>query len=144
LVFTYLTTKILTRPPCSWLALHLLVAQGVLAQKQRAAQPAQLPKERPAKPAQASPRQLEPTLYSPRQILMAIRQEMSGVRRRGQPCYAARFCAARGEQRPGRASAKASRDWPRGKPHQPPKPPKLLALSDAQKALLVRLRGNAA
>jgi len=104
------------------------------------------PAEKPAdpKPAQASPRQLEPTLYSPRQILMAIRQEMSGVRRRGQPCYAARFCAARGEQRPGRASAKASRDWPRGKPHQPPKPPKLLALSDAQKALLVRLRGNAA
>ena len=41
-------------------------------------------------------------------------------------------------------SAKVKREWPRRKPHEPPKPPKLLTLTAAQKALISRLEQQAA
>jgi Transposase DDE domain len=128
----------------SWLALQLLLAQGVLAQQQRAVQKAAAstpPQGQTAEPCEQPP---ETRLYSPRKIVVAIRKEMSGSRKRGELCYGERLQQARGEERPGRTSAKASRKWPRRKPHQPPKPPQLLMLSDAQKSLLARLRGDAA
>jgi len=34
----------------------------------------------------------------------------------------------RSQERPHRVSAKVRQDWPRRKPHQPPKPPKLRVL----------------
>jgi hypothetical protein len=127
----------------SWLALQLLLAQGVLEQKHRAQKGTTPPgptEQTAAKPA----RKPDTTLFSPRQIIIAMRQEMSGRRQRGAPCYGERLRQARGEERPGRTSAKASREWPRPKQHKPPQPPKLLTMTEAQKSLLVILTGKAA
>jgi hypothetical protein len=126
----------------SWLALQLLLAQGVLAQQHRAEETTASPRRLSKK--SASQPQRDAALYSPRAILLAIRKEMSGPRQRGEQYYEERLRQARGEERPGRTSAKASRNWPRRKPHKPPKPPKILTLTDAQKALLPRLTGKAA
>lgn len=114
----------------SWLALQLLLAQGVLAQQ-----------ERIGKHPTTRCEQAAETLYSPRKILVAIRQEIQGRLGRGQPSYEERLRAARGEERK-RTSAKASRDWPRRKPHKPPKPPRLRVLTVAQKSLLATLAGK--
>jgi hypothetical protein len=127
----------------SWLALQLLLIQGVMAQKERAGNNPAASSQRTSKTTAASAQQPPATLYSPRQILIAIRRDMEGTRRRGQPHYEERLHQARGEQRE-RTSAKASREWPRRKPHKAPKPPKLLTLSNAQKSLLARLHGKAA
>ena len=116
----------------SWLALQLLLMQGVLAQQERIRPYRLMRNEQAAEP-----------LYSPRGILLAIRQEMHGRCGRGQPSYEERLRAARGEER-SRTSAKASRDWPRRKPHKPPKPPEFRTLTAAQKSLLSRLKSKAA
>jgi hypothetical protein len=126
----------------SWLALQLLLAQGVLAQQHRAEETTASPRTL-TKKSESQP-QRDAALYSPREILLAIRKEMSGPRQRGEQSYEERLHQARGEERPGRTSAKASRNWPRRKPHKPPKPPKILTLTDAQKALLQGLTGKAA
>jgi hypothetical protein len=102
----------------SLLALQLMLAQGTLA----------LP------PARGG----VPNVCSPRQVLLAIRHEMYGLLRRGQPRYYERLQQAKRERRV-RTSAKTKRVWPRRKPHQPPKPPKLLRLTAEQKALISRL-----
>ena len=116
----------------SWLALQLLLAQGVLAQMKRRAQ-------RPATPSECE----QEVKCSPRKILIAIREEINSAPRRRRPKDEERLHQAQGERRQ-RTSAKASRVWPRRKPHKPPKPPELRKLSDAQKAELERLESNAA
>jgi hypothetical protein len=108
----------------SWLALQLLLAQGALAQAATAGQPG----------ARAC---------SARQILLAIRKELQGTRRRGQPSYREQLQQAKREQRL-RRSAKESRPWPRRTPHKPPGPPKLLKLTRAKKAVITRLKRTAA
>jgi hypothetical protein len=143
----------------SWLALQLLLAQGVLAQKHRAEQKETSkkqgatekakettgPQQEPAAEAEAKPQRKPDTgLYSPRAIIIAIRQEMSGPRKRGAPHYGEKLNKARGEERPGRTSAKASREWPRPKKHKPPKPPKLLMMTKDQKAVVAGLCDKAA
>ena len=102
----------------SLLALQLMLAQGTLA----------LP------PATGG----VPNVCSPRQVLVAIRQEMYGLLRRGHAKYYERLQQAKRERRV-RTSAKTKRVWPRRKPHKPPKPPKLLRLTVQQKALISRL-----
>lgn len=116
----------------SWLALQLLLAQGVLAQRDRMSTFQTTPGEQAAS-----------TLYSPRRILIAIRQEMHSCPTDSQSSYQQRLAAAQGEER-NRQSAKASRPWPRRKPHKPPKPPELRMLSDAKKSLLAKLIDEAA
>jgi hypothetical protein len=140
----------------SWLALQLLVAQGVLAQMHRAeAKETSKNQEATEKAKQtigsqkdtAKPnpeRKPDTRLYSPRAIIIAIRQEMSGPRKRGAPNYGEKLCNARGEERPGRTSPKASWEWPRPKKHKPPKPPKLLTMTKDQKAVVAMLTGKAA
>ena len=103
----------------SLLALELMLAQGTLA----------LP------PAAAG---CAANVCSPRQVLVAIRQEIYGLLRRGHAKYYERLQQAKRERRV-RTSAKAKRSWPRRKPHKPPKPPKLLTLTTQQKALISRL-----
>jgi hypothetical protein len=105
----------------SWLALQLLLAQGVLAQTQR------LSKQ--ALSACACDQEVK---CSPSKILVAIRVEINSAPRRRRPKYEACLHQAQAERRP-RTSAKASRLWPRRKPHRAPKPPKLRKLSLAQK-----------
>jgi hypothetical protein len=103
----------------SLLALQLMLAQGTLA----------LP---------AAPAGCAENVCSPRQVLLAIRQEMYGLLRCRHGKYYERLQQAKRERRV-RTSAKAKRKWPRRKPHKPPKPPKLLTLTAGQKARISRL-----
>lgn len=106
------------------LALQLMLAQGVLAQ-------------RPVASGAAEP------ACSPRKILLVIRCEMYGRLRRGHAKYYERLQAAKRERRE-RTSAKASRPWPRRKPHKAPKPPKLLKLTAEKKARISQAKTTAA
>jgi hypothetical protein len=108
----------------SLLALQLMLAQGVLAM-------------RPVAREDSEP------VCSPRKVLLAIRQEMYGLLRRGHAQYYERLQQAQRERRQ-RHSAKAIRSWPRRKPHKAPKPPRLLKLTAKQKALISRLEKQAA
>ena len=116
----------------SWLALQMLLAQGVLAQTEQRS-------KRSATPCECE----QEVKCSPRKILIAIREEINSAPRRRQPKYEERLHRAQGERRQ-RTSAKASREWTRRKPHKPPKPPKLRELTVAQKAELERLERKAA
>ena len=75
---------------------------------------------------------------SARQVLVLIRQDIIirvgaylGPRQR--QTYAARLVRAVQRER-ARSSLKASRVWPRRKPHKPPKPPKIRRMTDQLKA----------
>jgi hypothetical protein len=107
----------------SLLALQLLLAQGVLAMP-------------PATSGGAE------KVCSPRQVLVAIRQEMQGLLRRRHVGYYERLQQAQRDRR-ARRSAKQKRVWPRRKPHKPPKPPHILTLTAEQKALIARLETHA-
>jgi hypothetical protein len=109
----------------SLLALQLMLAQGALAVSQ------------PRGQGDAEP------VCSPRQVLLAIRQELYGLLRRGHATYYERLRQAVRDRR-ARTSAKAVREWPRRKPHRAPKPPRLLTLTDQQKARISRLKRTAA
>lgn len=78
----------------------------------------------------------EPVI-SPRKVLIEIRREMQMPTERRQRSYGDRLqnCRADGREQ---TSAKATREWPRRKPHEPPKPPNLRTLSVGQKILLDR------
>ncbi len=116
----------------SWLALQLLLAQGVLAQTKRLA--------KQASTANACEQEVK---CSPRKILIAIREEINSAPRPRRPKYEERLHQAACERRQ-RTSAKASRPWPRRKPHKAPKPPELRRLSVAQRSLLATLESEAA
>jgi hypothetical protein len=109
----------------SLLALQLMLAQGALAM-----------------PAKKAPESVE-AVCSPRKILLAIRQELYGLVRRGHAKYHVRLQQAQRERRE-RTSAKAIRPWPRRKPHKPTKPPLLLKLTDEQKAQMAQAEATAA
>ncbi|MCI0353623.1 MAG: IS4 family transposase [Acidobacteria bacterium] len=78
---------------------------------------------------------------SPRKVLLAIRAEIVGRRRRRS--FRQDLVAAAREQRP-RTTPKVKRVWPRRKEHTAPKPPELRTLGPQQKALMVRLLAQAA
>jgi hypothetical protein len=109
----------------SLLALQLMLAQGALAMPKRA----DARGERP--------------VCSPRQVLLAIRAEFYGRLRRRQARYYRRLTQARRDRRP-RRGPKATRAWPRRKPHKPPGPPKVLTLTAEQKACAQRLKPRVA
>src|SRR5258708_37504541 len=109
----------------SLLALQLMLAQGVLAVSA------------PRRPGAAE------AVCSPRKVLLAIRQELYGRLRRGHAKYYERIRQAVRERRQ-RTSGKAVRAWPRRKRNRAPKPPRLLKLTAAQKALITRLKQTAA
>jgi hypothetical protein len=107
----------------SWLALQLLLAQGAVAQVRGAAAAG-------------------PQVCSARQVLLAIRRELQGARRRGQPGYGEQLQQARRDRRR-RRSAKEKQPWPRRTPHRPPGPPKLLKLTGAKKVIIARQKRTA-
>jgi Transposase DDE domain len=74
-------------------------------------------------------------VISPRKVLIEIRKELKETERRRVPSYRQRLEGCRAEARD-QKSPKATREWPRRKPHEPPKPPILLTLTKEQKALL--------
>jgi len=79
---------------------------------------------------------------SPRQVLLQIRKEINrdSASHRGIPTYARRLDQCRAGTRC-QTSPKASREWPRRKPHKAPAPPKFLTLREDQKALLQQYIG---
>jgi hypothetical protein len=83
----------------------------------------------------------EPAI-SPRKVLIEIRREMKDPGGRRGRSYDRRLEGCRADDRK-QASPKAARQWPRRKPHEPPKPPKLHTLTEEQKALLERHNGAA-
>jgi hypothetical protein len=85
---------------------------------------------RPATSAAAG----EPAV-SPRKVLIEVRREMKGAARRRDRSYRDRLRECRAEAR-AQTSPKASRAWPRRKPHKPPRPPILHTLNKDQKTLL--------
>jgi DDE family transposase len=76
----------------------------------------------------------EPVI-SPRQVLIEIRREMQGTANRRVRSYRDRLEDCRADDRK-QTSPKASREWPRRKPHKPPRPPVLHTLNEEQKILL--------
>jgi hypothetical protein len=76
----------------------------------------------------------EPVI-SPRRVLIEIRRELDGIANRRLASYHRRVQGCRADSRE-QTSPKATREWPRRKPHKPPKPPVLHTLSERQKALL--------
>lgn len=81
-------------------------------------------------------------MTSPRQVLIEIRREMTGIANRRTRSYSDRLRGCRAEDRK-QTSPKACREWPRRKPHKPPKPPVLRTLNEAQKSLLYQYFGAA-
>jgi hypothetical protein len=108
----------------SLLATQLLLAQGALA----------MPRGNTARPAAVS---------SPRQVLRVFRQELLLAAPRRRVSFAQRLRAAQRERRP-RTSAKVKRIWLQRKEHKPPKPPRILTLSEQQRARIVRQKRRAA
>lgn len=102
------------------LATQLLLAQGTLALQ-------------PYRPRGVK----KVVACSPREVLLAIRDELRSVRRPGGKSFGQRLAGTRRESRR-RRSAKAKRPWPQRKPHKPPKPPRLLTLTEAEKAQIFR------
>jgi hypothetical protein len=74
-------------------------------------------------------------VVSPRKVLIEIRREMKGTAKRRDRSYRDRLRGCRADARE-QDSPKASREWPRRKPHEPPKPPILHTLTEGQKILL--------
>lgn len=83
----------------------------------------------------------EPVM-SPRQVVIAIRREIQGAADGRGRNYRDRLEDCRAETRK-QTSAKATREWPRRKPHKPPRPPVLLTLNGHQKTLLNQYIGAA-
>jgi hypothetical protein len=79
----------------------------------------------------------EAPVISPRKVLIEIRKEIDAVARPRLKSYRERLVGCRAEARQ-QTSPKATREWPRRKPHKPPKPPVLHTLNEEQKALLNR------
>jgi hypothetical protein len=74
-------------------------------------------------------------VISPRQVLIEIRRELEATQKRRFQSYRQRLEGCRADDRK-QTTPKATREWPRRKPHKPPKPPVLQTLSTEQKTLL--------
>ena len=81
-------------------------------------------------------------VISARKVLIEIRRELDASAKRRTACYHQRLAGCRADARK-QTTPKATRPWPRRKPHKPPKPPLLHTLSEEQKALLSQHLGVA-
>jgi hypothetical protein len=103
----------------SLLAVQLLLAQGAVALRRAGAG--------------------DEARVSPRGALRVIRQEITaGLGPRQYEAYEARLAQARVEARR-RRSGKVRREWPRRKPHKPPKAPHVRTLTEPLKALMAKV-----
>jgi hypothetical protein len=101
----------------SMIATQLLLCQGALAIRSNTRQPTSA--------------ETIPVMCSPRGVLLEIRRELrAAVPRRD---FTRRLTQAVRERR-WRTTSKEKRKWPRRKPHEPPKPPKILMLTDQLKS----------
>jgi len=109
--------------------LSLLATQVLLAHAHLALRP--VTKATPGEP-----------VISPRQVLIEIRSEIDATANRRRKRYRERLAGCRADGRK-QTTPKATREWPRRKPHKPPKPPVLHTLNEEQKALLEQHLGAA-
>jgi hypothetical protein len=80
---------------------------------------------------------------SPRALLVEVRKELrAAMKSNRRESYRARLARC-GRERRQRTSPKQKREWPQRTPHKPPKPPRLLTMTDKQKALLSSLNAVA-
>jgi hypothetical protein len=80
---------------------------------------------------------------SPRALLVEVRQELRGAMKSDRrESYRDRLARCQRERRQ-RTSPKQKREWPQRTPHKPPKPPRLLTMTDKQEALLSSLNAVA-
>jgi Transposase DDE domain len=80
---------------------------------------------------------------SPRQAILAVRQELrTAMKPDPRASYRDRLARCRRERRQ-RTSPKQKRSWPQRTPHKPPKPPRLLTMTEEQKALVSKLNARA-
>jgi hypothetical protein len=79
----------------------------------------------------------EPAI-SPRKVLIEIRRELNSTATGRVQSYRHRLHGCRADARQ-QTSPKAAREWPRRKPHKPPKPPHLHTLTKKQKSILDQL-----
>ncbi len=90
-------------------------------------------------------RQFVVILGSPRQVLLHLRGEITGLLRRLGPRqfrdYQERLAHVRTGERP-RRRGKVRQEWPRRKDHVPPKPPKLRVMDEALKAKMAKVLQN--
>lgn len=108
----------------SLLACQLLLAQGAWA----------LSRKR-VKPEVAE-------VCSARQAILAVRRELiAALRADRRRSYRERLERGVRERRQ-RTSGKQKREWPRRTPHKPPRPPKLLTMSEEEKALFSRMNAT--
>lgn len=87
------------------------------------------------RPATATAPATDGSVISPRKVLIEIRKEIDASVKPEVKCYHKRLAGCRAGRRK-QKSPKATREWPRRKPHKPPKPPALQTLTQEQKALL--------
>lgn len=80
---------------------------------------------------------------SSRHVLLCLRSGMAELVRSLGPRQFAQYQRmleeVRSQERPHRVSAKVRQDWPRRKPHKPPKPPKLRVMDEALKTKLAKI-----
>jgi hypothetical protein len=118
----------------SLLATQLLLATGALRLHQKRC--------RARASASESRRQpVEPTPCSARKVLTAFRAPLIACRREDRTSWDRRLEQCERERRE-RATPKQKREWPRRKPHEAPKPPIVLTMTEEQKALLAKHKSD--
>src|SRR4051794_34603383 len=118
----------------SLLATQLLLASGAVALHRKRRRVA-------AARARSEDRPVASTPCSARKVLTAFRACLRGCLREDRTTLQQRLERSERERRE-RTTPKQKRAWPRRKPHQAPKPPKVLTMSEEQKSLLAKHKSD--
>jgi Transposase DDE domain len=114
----------------SLLATQLLLASGALALHQKRSRAA-------AARARSDRRPVVSTPCSARKVLRAFRSCLAACRREDRTTLREQLEHSERERRE-RHTPKQKREWPRRKPHEAPKPPRMLTMTEEQKSLLAK------
>jgi hypothetical protein len=118
----------------SLLATQLLLALGALALAQKRSRAA-------AARARSDRRRVVATPCSARKVLTAFRSCLASCRREDRTPLQQRLEQSERERRE-RHTPKQKRPWPRRKPHEAPKPPRVLTMTEEQKLLLAKHKSD--
>jgi hypothetical protein len=118
----------------SLLATQLLLATGALALHRKRSRAA-------AARARSDRRPVGSTPCSARKVLSAFRTCLAACVREDRTTLQERLERSERERRK-RCTPKQKREWPRRKPHEAPKPPLVLTMTEEQKSLLAKLKSD--
>jgi hypothetical protein len=124
----------------SLLAAQVLLATGALRLHQKRCR-AKASASASASASGSSRGPVEPTPCSARKVLTAFRAQLLACRRDDRTSWDRRLEQCERDRRE-RSTPKQKRDWPRRKPHEAPKPPTVLTMTEEQKSLLARHRSD--